>query len=39
MKRFVEGADRAQSILFPESLDDYIAEDTPSGSSTPSSIS
>lgn len=29
MKRFVEGDDRAQSILFPESLDDYIADDNP----------
>jgi transposase len=29
MKRFVEGANRDQSTLFPESLDDYIAEDNP----------
>ena len=29
MKRFVEGADRSQSTLFPERLDDYIAEDNP----------
>src|SRR5687768_3666848 len=29
MKRFVEGESRAQSTLFPESLDDYIAEDNP----------
>jgi transposase len=29
MKRFVEGENRAQSTLFPESLDDYIAEDNP----------
>jgi len=29
MKRFVEGQDRSQSTLFPESLDDYIAEDNP----------
>jgi len=29
MKRFVEGEDRSQSTLFPESLDDYIAEDNP----------
>jgi hypothetical protein len=29
MKRFVEGEDRAQSTLFPERLDDYIAEDNP----------
>jgi len=29
MKRFVEGENRSQSILFPERLDDYIAEDNP----------
>jgi transposase len=29
MKRFVEGDNRAQANLFPESLDDYIAEDNP----------
>lgn len=29
MKRFVEGEDRAQSTLFPERLDDYIADDNP----------
>jgi transposase len=29
MKRYVEGENRSQSILFPESLDDYIAEDNP----------
>ncbi len=29
MSRFVEGEDRAQSTLFPERLDDYIAEDNP----------
>lgn len=29
MKRFVEGDNRAQSTLFPESLDDYIAENNP----------
>ena len=29
MKRFVEGVDRSQSTLFPERLDDYIAEDNP----------
>ncbi len=29
MKRFVEGEDRTQSALFPESLDDYVAEDNP----------
>jgi transposase len=27
MKRFIEGEDRSQSTLFPEHLDDYIAED------------
>ena len=29
MKRFIEGKDRHQSTLFPEALDDYIAEDNP----------
>lgn len=29
MKRFVEGENRSQSTLFPECLDDYIAEDNP----------
>src|SRR5471030_2001760 len=29
MKRYVEGEIRSQSTLFPESLDDYIAEDNP----------
>src|SRR5438128_2892836 len=29
MKRFVEGADRGQSTLFPESLEDWICEDDP----------
>ena len=29
MKRFVEGQDRTQVTLFPESLDEYIAEDNP----------
>jgi transposase len=29
MKRFIEGEDRSQSALFPEHLDDYIAEDNP----------
>jgi hypothetical protein len=28
MKRFVEGADRGQSTLFPECLEDWIGEDT-----------
>src|SRR4249920_217491 len=29
MKRYIEGEDRSQSALFPERLDDYIAEDNP----------
>ena len=29
MKRFVEGECRDQSVLFPERLDDWIAEDNP----------
>jgi transposase len=29
MKRYVVGQDRSQSTLFPESLDEYIAEDNP----------
>jgi|SRR5208282_4100569 len=29
MKRFIEGADRGQSTLFPECLDDWIDEDNP----------
>src|SRR6266536_955891 len=29
MKRFVEGTDRGQSTLFPESLEDWIGEDNP----------
>ena len=29
MKRFIEGDDRCQTTLFPECLDDYIAEDNP----------
>jgi len=29
MKRFVEAQDRSQATLFPERLDDYIAEDNP----------
>ena len=29
MKRYVEGENRAQSTLIPESLEDYIAEDNP----------
>jgi transposase len=29
MKRFVEGADRGQSTLLPECLDDWIDENNP----------
>jgi hypothetical protein len=29
MKRYVEGQDRSQVTLFPESLDEYIAEGNP----------
>jgi transposase len=29
MKRFIEGEDRSQITLFPECLEDYIAEDNP----------
>lgn len=29
MKRFIEGDPRLQSVLFPEQLDDWIAEDNP----------
>ena len=29
MKRFVEGTDRGQSVLFPECLEDWIGEDNP----------
>ncbi len=29
MKRFIEGVDRSQITLFPERLEDYIAEDNP----------
>ena len=29
MKRYVEGENRSQSTLFPESLDEYIGEDNP----------
>jgi len=27
MKRFIEGENRFQSTLFPESLEDYLAKD------------
>jgi transposase len=29
MKRFIEGENRLQSVLFPERLEDYISEDNP----------
>src|SRR5277367_5879207 len=29
MGRFVEGEDRRQSLLLPDSLDDYVSEDNP----------
>ena len=29
MRRFVEGTDRGQSVLFPECLEDWIGEDNP----------
>ena len=29
MKRFIEGDDRSQVSLFPESLEDYVGEDNP----------
>ena len=29
MKRFIEGADRGQSTLFPDQLEDWISEDNP----------
>jgi transposase len=29
MKRFIEGTDRTQTTLLPESLEDYVAEDNP----------
>jgi transposase len=29
VKRFIEGTDRTQTTLLPESLDDYVAEDNP----------
>lgn len=37
MKRFIEGEGRSQAILFPEYLDDWIAEDNRSGLSKSSS--
>ena len=29
MRRFIEGADRGQSALFPECLEDWICKDNP----------
>lgn len=29
MKRFVEGVDRSQAVMFPERLDDYVHEENP----------
>ena len=29
MTRYIQGDDRNQATLFPESLDDYVAEDNP----------
>jgi transposase len=29
MARFIEGAERSQSVLFPERLEDWIGEDNP----------
>jgi transposase len=29
MRRFVEGRDRSQTALLPNTLDDYVAEDNP----------
>jgi transposase len=29
MKRFIEGEDRSQITLFPDRLEDYVAEDNP----------
>ena len=29
MKRFIDGENRNQGVLFPERLDDYIGEDNP----------
>ena len=29
MKRFVEGEDRGQATLLPDSLEDYVTEDNP----------
>ena len=29
MKRFIEGIDRSQGLLFPDHLEDFIGEDNP----------
>ncbi len=29
MSGFIEGEDRSQATLFPERIDDYVAEDSP----------
>lgn len=29
MKRFIEGVGRSQAVLFPDRLDDWVAEDNP----------
>jgi transposase len=29
MKRFIQGENRTQSILFPETVDDYVADTNP----------
>jgi transposase len=29
MKRFIEGVDRRQTTLFPDRLEDFVAEDNP----------
>jgi len=29
MSGFIEGEDRTQATLFPERIDDYVAEDSP----------
>ena len=29
MSKFINGQDRSQATLFPERLDDYVAEDNP----------
>jgi transposase len=29
MSGFIQGEDRSQATLFPERLDDYVAEDSP----------